>query len=84
VRGWLLLLLCVTPLLADKDDGPRPDKSDCFRLPVSYDTLAAVLTGDGRPFADEPSLDGGLADLEDRACRGWDWHPIVREVVWSG
>jgi tetratricopeptide (TPR) repeat protein len=62
-----------------------------FRMPASYDTLAAVLVGDGKPFADERALDLAFADLEDRGLLGWDrranrydLHPIVRGVVWSG
>jgi MinD-like ATPase involved in chromosome partitioning or flagellar assembly/tetratricopeptide (TPR) repeat protein len=62
-----------------------------FRMPASYDTLFAVLVGDGKPFADERVLDRALADLEDRGLLGWDrranryvLHPIVRGVVWNG
>jgi tetratricopeptide (TPR) repeat protein len=62
-----------------------------FRMPASYDTLAAVLVGDGRPFADEGALDRAFVDLEDRGLLGWDkranrydLHPIVRGVVWNG
>jgi tetratricopeptide (TPR) repeat protein len=62
-----------------------------FSRPAPYDTLAAVLVGDGKPFADEPALDRAFADLEDRGMLGWDrranrydLHPIVRGVVWSG
>jgi hypothetical protein len=61
-----------------------------FRMPASYDTLAAVLVGDGKPFAKEQALDVCFADLEDRGLLGWDrranrydLHPIVRGVVWS-
>ncbi len=60
-------------------------------MPASYDTLAAVLVGKGKPFADEHTLDLALVDLEDRGLLGWDrranrydLHPIVRAVVWSG
>jgi tetratricopeptide (TPR) repeat protein len=62
-----------------------------FRMPASYDTLEAVLVGDGKPFADDRALDLALADLEDRGLLGWgrranryDLHPIVRGVVWGG
>jgi tetratricopeptide (TPR) repeat protein len=62
-----------------------------FRMPASYDTLVAVLVGDGKPFADERSLDRAFVDLEDRGLLGWDrranrydLHPIVRGVVWGG
>lgn len=62
-----------------------------FRMPASYDTLAAVLLGEGKPCADERELDAVLAELEDRGLIGWDkranrydLHPIVRGVVWSG
>jgi tetratricopeptide (TPR) repeat protein len=62
-----------------------------FRMPASYDTLAAVLVGDDKPFPDERVLDRAFVDLEDRGLLGWDrranrydLHPIVRGVVWSG
>src|ERR1039457_3819667 len=62
-----------------------------FRMPASYDTLADVLVGNGKPFADEGTLDRAFVDLEDRGLLGWDrranrydLHPIVRGVVWSG
>ncbi|MGA2135965.1 MAG: DUF4062 domain-containing protein [Bryobacteraceae bacterium] len=56
-----------------------------FRMPVGYDTLAAILKSDDR------ALDRAFADLEDRGLLGWDrrcnrydLHPIVRGVVWAG
>ncbi|HEX8921211.1 MAG TPA: hypothetical protein VF766_07015, partial [Pyrinomonadaceae bacterium] len=62
-----------------------------FRMPASYDTLVALLTGEGKPCADERKLDAVLTELEDRGLVGWDkranrydLHPIVRGVVWSG
>jgi tetratricopeptide (TPR) repeat protein len=62
-----------------------------FRMPASYDTLTALLVGDGHLFADEKALDAALTDLEDRGLLGWDrranrydMHPIVRGVTWSG
>jgi tetratricopeptide (TPR) repeat protein len=62
-----------------------------FRMPASYDTLAALLVGTERPFADEVALDVALAELEDRGLLGWDrranrydLHPIVRSVAWDG
>lgn len=62
-----------------------------FRMPASYDTLAALLIGEGKPCADERELDGVLTELEDRGLLGWDkranrydLHPLVRGVVWSG
>jgi len=62
-----------------------------FRMPAPYDTLAAVLVGSDKPFADERALDHAFMDLEDRAVLGWDrranrydLHPMVRGVVWSG
>lgn len=62
-----------------------------FRMPARYDTLAALLTGEGKPCADEHELDKVLTELEDRGVVGWDkranrydLHPIVRGVVWSG
>jgi tetratricopeptide (TPR) repeat protein len=62
-----------------------------FRMPAAYDTLAALLAGDGKPFPDEQALDTALTELEDRGLLGWDrranrydMHPIVRGVIWSG
>ncbi len=61
-----------------------------FRMPTSYDTLAAVLMAEDKPCANEPELDAVLNELEDRGLVGWDkranrydLHPIVRGVVWS-
>ena len=62
-----------------------------FRMPARYDTLAALLIGEGKACADERELDEVLTELEDRGLVGWDkranrydLHPIVRGVVWSG
>jgi len=62
-----------------------------FRMPARYDTLAALLMGEGKACADERELDKVLIELEDRGLVGWDkranrydLHPIVRGVVWSG
>lgn len=62
-----------------------------FRMPARYDTLAAVLIGEGKACADERELDDVLTELEDRGLVGWDkranrydLHPLVRGVVWSG
>jgi hypothetical protein len=62
-----------------------------FRMPAAYDTLAALLAGDGKVFPDEQALDAALTELEDRGLLGWDrranrydMHPIVRGVVWGG
>ncbi|HEY3227878.1 MAG TPA: DUF4062 domain-containing protein, partial [Roseiflexaceae bacterium] len=67
------------------------DTIAAFRMPAAYDTLAALLVGDGKLFATEIALDAALADLEDRGLLGWDrranrydLHPIVRGVTWSG
>ena len=61
-----------------------------FRAPATYATLAALLTGPGKPCPDEPALDLILTDLEDRGLVGWDrrgnrydLHPVVRGVAWS-
>jgi tetratricopeptide (TPR) repeat protein len=65
-----------------------------FRMPASYETLAALLVGEKRdrraPFSSDKGLDRALADLDDRGLVGWDrranrydLHPIVRGVVWS-
>jgi tetratricopeptide (TPR) repeat protein len=62
-----------------------------FRMPTSYDTLAALFVGDGKLFPAELGLDVALKELEDRGLLGWhkranryDLHPIVRGVVWNG
>jgi tetratricopeptide (TPR) repeat protein len=65
-----------------------------FRMPASYETLAALLVGEDQarhPFPNDDALDRSLADLDERALVGWDrranrydLHPIVRGVVWSG
>ncbi|MGO9271016.1 MAG: DUF4062 domain-containing protein [Terriglobia bacterium] len=62
-----------------------------FRMPASYDTLGALLVGDGKLFSNATALDFALTELEDRGLLGWDrranrydLHPIVRSVVWSG
>jgi tetratricopeptide (TPR) repeat protein len=62
-----------------------------FRMPTSYDTVAAVLVGENKACANDPQLDAVLSELEDRGLVGWDkranrydLHPIVRGVVWSG
>src|SRR5207247_9132092 len=61
-----------------------------FRMPANYDALAAVLTGETKPCADERELDAALSELDDRGLLGWDkranrydLHPIVRDVVWD-
>src|SRR5947209_1630094 len=61
-----------------------------FRMPARYDTLAALLIGEGKMCADEHELDEVLTELEDRGLVGWDkranrydLHPLVRGVVWS-
>ena len=60
-----------------------------FRMPASYETLAALLIGPDKPCGDAGALDAALTDLEDRGLIGWDRqanrydaHPIVRGVVW--
>ena len=62
-----------------------------FRMPTTYETLAALLVGDDRACLDEAALDETLCDLEDRGLLGWDrranrydLHPIARGVVWEG
>ncbi len=61
-----------------------------FRAPATYDTLADLLVGPGKPCPDEAKLDVVLSDLEDRGLVGWDrrgnrydLHPVVRGVAWS-
>ncbi|MET0753753.1 MAG: DUF4062 domain-containing protein [Pyrinomonadaceae bacterium] len=61
-----------------------------FRMPSQFDTLAALLIGEGKPCANDDELDKVLKELEDRGLIGWDkranrydLHPIVRGVVWS-
>jgi tetratricopeptide (TPR) repeat protein len=62
-----------------------------FRMPTTYDTLAALFVGEGKLFTSETGLDAALTELEDRGLLGWDrranrydLHPIVRGVVWTG
>jgi tetratricopeptide (TPR) repeat protein len=62
-----------------------------FRMPATWDTLRAVLVGEGKPCGDDRALDETLTELEDRGLIGWDkrsnrydMHPIVRGVVWGG
>jgi hypothetical protein len=62
-----------------------------FRMPAGYDTLVALLVGEGKPCPSENALIAILADLEDRGLLGWDrranrydLHPLVRGVTWSG
>ena len=62
-----------------------------FRMPARYDTLTALLIGEGKACADERELDEVLTELEDRGLVGWDkranrydLHPLVRGVVWTG
>lgn len=66
-------------------------KIAAFRMPATYDTVAALLVGDGKTFADENALIASLSELEDRGLLGrdtranrYDLHPLVRGVVWSG
>lgn len=61
-----------------------------FRMPATWDTLRAVLTGKGKPCRDDRALDDVLTELEDRGLVGWDrranrydLHPLVRGIVWS-
>jgi tetratricopeptide (TPR) repeat protein len=63
-----------------------------FRMPAAYETLLALLVGEGKLFVNDNELDAALTELEeDRGLIGWDkhsnrydLHPIVRGVVWSG
>jgi tetratricopeptide (TPR) repeat protein len=62
-----------------------------FRMPAAYETLLALLVGEGKLFVNDSELDAALNELEDRGLLGWDkranrydLHPIVRGVVWSG
>jgi len=61
-----------------------------FRMPATWDTLRALLVGEGKPCVDNRALDAVLTELEDRGLMGWnkqanryDLHPIVRGVVWA-
>ncbi len=61
-----------------------------FRMPTTWDTLRAVLTGKDKPCRDDRALDDVLTELEDRGLVGWDrhanrydLHPLVRGVVWG-
>jgi hypothetical protein len=60
-----------------------------FRLPVSFETLTALLVGNTKPFPTPGSLISAITDLEDRGLIGWDgdsrsheMHPTVRTIVW--
>jgi tetratricopeptide (TPR) repeat protein len=62
-----------------------------FRMPARYDTLAALLIGEGKACTAEHELDEVLTELENRGLLGWDkranrydLHPIVRGVIWNG
>ncbi len=62
-----------------------------FRMPATYDTLAALLVGEGKAFRGEQGLDAALQELEDRGLLGWDraanrydLHPVVRGIAWGG
>lgn len=79
--------------LADLDDKAKKvlHTVAAFRMAASYDTLAGVLIGEGKPFPTETALDAALVELEDRGLIGWDksanrydLHPIVRGVTWDG
>lgn len=61
-----------------------------FSMPVSYETLCALLVGDGKCCLSETALITALTSLDDRGLLGWekrsnryDLHPIVRGVSWS-
>ena len=61
-----------------------------FRMPATYETVAAVMVGGDKLFPDEKRLDAALTELEDRGLLGWDrranrydLHPIARGVVWN-
>ena len=61
-----------------------------FRMPATWETLRALLTGETSPGANDRVLDTALTELEDRGLVGWDkkanrydLHPIVRAVVWG-
>jgi len=61
-----------------------------FRMPATYDTLAALLIAEDKVFSNENELDAALTDLEDHGLLGWDKrgnrydvHPVVRGWVWA-
>jgi len=61
-----------------------------FRMPTTWDTLGALLIGEGKPCPDSRSLDAVLTELEDRGLVGWDkaanrydLHPVVRGAIWT-
>jgi tetratricopeptide (TPR) repeat protein len=85
-----------THILAHALEGLTRDVGDVlrtlvgFRMPVSYDTLNALLVGESKTYLSAQGLDTALAELEDRGLIGWDRganrydaHPIVRGVVWQ-
>lgn len=60
-----------------------------FWMPVTYDTLEALLVGAGKG-CNTVNLDAALGRLEDRGLLGWDrhanrydLHPLVRGIVWG-
>lgn len=62
-----------------------------FRMPVSYDSLAELHTGEGNTLPRPSQLHSALSELEERGLIGWnrnanryDLHPVVRGVVWHG
>jgi hypothetical protein len=61
-----------------------------FNSPTSYGTLADLLVGDDKTFANEDELDIALTELEDRGVIGWDreanrydLHPVIRGIIWN-
>ncbi|MDH3661194.1 MAG: DUF4062 domain-containing protein [Alphaproteobacteria bacterium] len=78
--------------LAGLDEAARETLNSvtALRTPATYDTLDALLVGDGKAFGQHQALDRALTELEDRGLIGWDReanrydaHPIVRGVVWQ-
>ncbi len=77
--------------LAGLDDDLRETLTNvvALRSPATYDTLEALLVGEGKTFENLQGLDRALTNLEDRGLIGWDRdanrydaHPIVRGVAW--
>jgi len=78
--------------LAGLDEGLREVLINVVALstPATYDTLEALLVGDGKTYGQLQELDRALTELEDRGLIGWDReanrydaHPIVRGVAWQ-
>jgi hypothetical protein len=74
---------------ASRDSQRKLSAVAAFRMPSTWNTLRALLTGERKACRDDRELDAILTELEDRGLMGWtkatnryDLHPIVRGIVW--